>query len=440
MKQFYLKYFWVVFSRTRFVAAVTAGLLLAAAMLPRAGIAAVEFVNHIGSCDKVDTIADGKDLSLQAGNYMQFEVWGDGIDVNPSVRVAIDDSNVDSFVTARILRAHNGAENLTRGCKILKGSVEVEVNSPAEAGATRQRSLYFRMPLGDESRLPTRVVPFRTPVWTFYYPNSLIYLEQVPAQCLTKNIGTVVSDLNNSRMTITLPPGASTDATNCALTFRTSVVPADRPEIDIQRPFNYSLTVPALMTLISGTNKASGALQTAPIRFTGNVANIRGTTATRSLWLTVATPNPNKTDTLNVVINPPPVTNAFTQAAKCYNTVTGTTINVNDAFQCELKLSQIPPAVGQLITFEVSDRLCVAAGANTVTYSSATGIGTYTAPNTGTIHQIPLRALGGNTSVNTPCADRISPVAHTLKFWVGQRDTESGPDFTQTQIQIRSPQ
>jgi hypothetical protein len=427
MKQFYLKYFKVVFSRARLVAAVAAVLLLAAAMLPRASVAGVEFVTTIGTCFKVDTISDGLDLSLQAGNDMQFEVWGFGVDL-VDMRMTVDNNN-DTSVTARIIRRHNGAENLLRGCRQATGSVEVEVDSSVTAGAIRERSLWF----GD-SRLQMRVVPFQTPVWTF------VDLQQNPAACLTKNIGTVVRDLDNSRMTITLPPGASTDTTNCALTFRTSVAPADRPEIDIQRPFNYNVTGVAIMTLISGSNTAAGALSTQSIRFTGNVANIRGTTAVRSSWLTAATPNPNKTDTLNVVINPPPATNAFMQAAKCYNTVTGTTINVNDAFQCELKLSQTPPAAGQIITFEVIDRLCVAAGANTVTYSSATGIGTYTAPNSGTIHQIPLRALGGNTSVNTPCANRISPVAHTLKFWVGLRDTESGPDFTQTQINIRSPQ
>ena len=32
------------------------------------------------------------------------------------------------------------------------------------------------------------------------------------------------------------------------------------------------------------------------------------------------------------------------------------------------------------------------------------------------------------------------PVAHTLKFWIGQRGAESGPTFTQCQIRIRSPQ
>ena len=151
----------------------------------------------------------------------------------------------------------------------------------------------------------------------------------------------------------------------------------------------------------------------------------------------VAAPNPNRTDTLNLVIRPPPASNAFTQAVQCNNSATGTTVNVNDSFNCEIRLAQTPPATGQPISFEVRDRLCVAAGSTTVTYSSATGIGSFTAPSTGTIHQIPLRALGGQTSANTPCADRLSPVSHDLFFWVGPRDTPSGPDYSRASIRIR---
>ncbi|MDP1690661.1 MAG: hypothetical protein Q8L49_01630 [Burkholderiaceae bacterium] len=399
-------------------------------------MAAVEFVTPVGTCSKVDTIGDGKDLSLQAGNDVRFEVWGDGIDINPAVRITVDDNNADALVTARIIRAHNGVENLGRGCKIAKGSVEVEVDSPAGAGATRQRSLRFRMPAGDESRLQMRVVPFRTPVWTFGT------LRQRPTQCLTRTIGTVVRDLDNSRMTITLPPGANGDTSNCVLEFETTVAPSDRPEIDIQRSFGYTVTSPAHMRLTSGHNTADGALASRFMLFTGDVANIRGTRATRTSTLTVATPNPNRSDTLTLVINPPPTANAFTQACICRNATTGTTINANDDFQCEIRLAQQPAAAGQLISFEAQDRLCVAGGANNVTYSSASGLGSFTAPSTSTFHQIPLRALGGNTSASppTPCASLTSPVAHTLKFWVGARGAESGPAFTQCQIRIRSPQ
>lgn len=417
------------------VAALTAAL----ALLPSVGEAAVEFVTPVNVCNKVDTMGDGSDLSVQAGNNVRFEAWGDGVDINPAVRVTADDGDAGT-VTARIVRAHNGAENLGRGCKIAKGSVEVEVDSPAATDATLERSLRFRMPLGDESRLQMRVVPFVTPAWTFHHTFERPALYQSPPECLTKNVGRVDRDLNDSRMTITLPPGANGDTSNCTLEFRTIVNPSVRPQIDIQQPFGYTVTSPAHMRLVSGDNSATGALATRAIRFTGDVANIRGTRAVRTSTLTVATPNPGRSDTLTLVINPPPASNAFTQACVCRNAQTGDTINVNDAFQCELRLSQTPPSQGQLISFEAQDRNCVAAGAANVSYSSASGQGSFTAPNSGTFHQISLRALGGNTSAGTSCASRTAPVAHTLKFWLGARGAESGPTYTQCQIRIRRPQ
>lgn len=124
---------------SRKAARAAAGCLLMAVALPQAGMAAVEYVTRAGECRSVDTVADGDDLTLQAGNNLRFEVWGDGIDVNPAVRVAFDSGNNNVPVTARIIRGYNGAE---------------------------QRSLWFRMPLGDESRLQTRVVPFPVRVIT----------------------------------------------------------------------------------------------------------------------------------------------------------------------------------------------------------------------------------------------------------------------------------
>lgn len=83
-----------------------AALAMAAAMLPAGSEAAVEFVTGVGDCVKSDTQVDNKPLSVQAGNNLRFEVWGDGIDINPSVRVTVDDSNNDALVTAQIGRAH----------------------------------------------------------------------------------------------------------------------------------------------------------------------------------------------------------------------------------------------------------------------------------------------------------------------------------------------
>lgn len=423
-------------SRSRRIAAAVAGLAAAFALLPSMSVAAVEFVTT-GNCNKVDTQTDNERLSVLAGNGMRFEVWGDGIDINPAVRVTVDDGPADALVTARIIRAHNGVENLGRGCKIVKGSVEVEVNSPAEAGATRERSLRFRMPLGDESRLAIKVVPHPTPAWAF------VNVVQTPVRCLTKDVGAVVQDLDNSRLTLTLPPGASSDASNCTLRINTAVRPAQSTRIDVQGAFRYGVQFPAHLRIDAGSSTSADRVDLAkPISFAGDVANIRGTRATRTSTLRIETPNPNRSDTLTMVINPAATANGFTQACVCRNQTTGTTINANDLFQCEIRLAQPPAAAGQIISIEAQDRMCVAAGSNAVTYSSASGLGSFVAPAAGTFHQIPFRASGGNTSANppTPCASRTSPVAQTLKFWVGARGAESGPAFTQCEIRIRSPQ
>jgi hypothetical protein len=423
-------------SRLPRAAAALAALSAALALLPGTSLAAVEFVTGIGNCSKMDTQTDNERLSVLAGNGRRFEVWGDGIDVNPSVRVTVDGNPSDALVTARIIRAHNGAANLGRGCRIAKGSVEVEVNSPEQAGATRERSLRFRMPLGDESRLAFKTVPFPTPSWAF------VNVTQTPVRCLTRDVGAVVQDLDNARLTITLPPGAGSDTSNCTLRINTAVRPEQATRIDVQGAFRYGLQFPAHLRLDAGSSTSAERVDLVKqITFAGDVANIRGTRATRSSTLQVSVPNPNRSDTLTLVINPAATDNGFAQGCVCRNPTTGTTVNANDPFQCELRLSQAPAAGGQRISFEAQDRMCVAAGSTAVAYSSATGQGSYTAPATGTFHQIPLRAGSGNTSANppTPCAGQLSPVGHTLKFWVGERGAESGPAYTQCQISIRRP-
>jgi hypothetical protein len=448
MWQFILKYFPAVRSYTQLVAVVAIGLLLAAAVLPQTVMAGVEFVTTVGTCTKVDTIGDGKDLSVQAGNNMRFEVWGFGVDLVNTIRVTVDDNNNDSLVTARIIRRHNGAENLLRGCRQATGSVEVEVDSPAEAGKTRQRSLWFA-----DSRLQMRVVPFQTPVWMW---GDIL---QSPVNCLDNTYAQVVKDLNDSRLTINMRRDSANITSKCLLEFTTYVKPESLPEIDIQGPFSYTVTLPPIISLKPGTNNVDPdndatwrLVRVAQIRLIGDVAAIRGTEPTRYYTLKIATPNPNKIDTLTLVINPPPP--SFTKACQCRNAVTGTTINVGDTFNCELSLSHQPPAVGQLITFSVSNPGCAARGGTNVFYDTIAantttdcltvdtdGKGTYmTAPNTLT-QIIPFKAVNcygpGTAGL---CAPGVQPTTHTLKFWVGPSSSyESGPYFTSCQIQIRRP-
>jgi len=402
-------------------------ILLGASMLTLASRtdAAVEFVTQVGQCTKVDTIGDGKDANIQAGSNVRFEVWGDGIDVNPGVRVAVDSGS--GTVSARITGKHGGAENR---CGFVKGSVEVETDSPEDLTQSIQRSLFFRMPAGDESRLQTKIIPFNKVAWVW---NTT---QQNPLNCLTKGIGTIQQLNQNELLDIQLPPGSATDQSNCVVNLSTRATPDPLyTEVDVSAERTFGLTG-APTNLITATPdslkfRIPGVEQ--PL-FTLNIANVRAITANQDRTMTLSVPN-GRSDTLRVVFHPGGV-NGFTQAARCANAQTGTTINVNDTFQCEIRLA-VPPTNGQLITFEAVDRSCVAGGADSVQYKAAIGVGTITVSGTGTIFQIPLRALGGTSSAGTPCASELG-VAHLIKIWIGERDSESGLDFTQAQIRIRS--
>ncbi len=398
-----------------------AALALTALTVPPAQ-AGVEFVTPTLNCNHVDEIGDGKDLFIIAGPNIRFRVFGNALDLTPSVRIATDSGA--GAVTARIVS--KGKDCGGRGFAL------VEVDSPVDLTSNIQRSLFFKMPLGDESRLQMTIKAYPT-------INVTWISEQTAVGCIVKT-GTFEKLNQDHKIRITLPPGHRQDQTTCnQRTLVARVSPANPGELDIPGPnVNYSVSGrPTFMT--SNQDTAAGPSIPRDINFSIDVAGIRALSTTSNSTITVSSKNPSRTSTLNLEVVPSPLANGFTQVANCRNLTTGETVNVNDLVNCELRLAAPPPAAGQLITFEALDRLCVAAGAANVNYASASGIGTTTLTGTATIFQVALRALGGNTSAGTPCASDTG-VQHTVKFWIGARDIETGADFTQDAFRIRSVQ
>jgi hypothetical protein len=406
-----------------------AALALTALTVPPAQ-AGVEFVTSTGDCTKVDQIGDGKDLFIIAGPNVQFRVFGDFVDVDdPSSKFRIATDSGAGTVTARIVSKGN-----TSACAIgLKGWALVEVDSSRDLTSNIQRSLFFKMPLGDESRLQMTIKAWPTinVTWTSV---------QTAVGCIVKT-GSFEKLLQDHKIRITLPPGHRQDQTTCnerTLSARVDPSSATFGELDIPGPtFKYAVSGrPTFLTSSQAT--ALGPTGHPSISFPIDVAGIRALTTASNSTITVTRAGTNRTSTLNLEVVPSPLANGFTQVANCRNLTTGELVNVNDLVQCELRLAAPPPAAGQLITFEALDRLCVAAGAASVNYASASGIGTTTLTGTATIFQVPLRALGATTSAGTPCASDTG-VQHTVKFWIGARDIESGADFTLDTFRIRRP-
>ena len=403
--------------------------LVLAALAAPAAFAGVEFVTPVGNCtNKVDTIGDGKDLFLTAGS-VQFEVFGNSVDLsNPTTGFRIATDSGTGNATAKIIQQRSGATNLGRGCGNT-GSAVVQVDSDPGITSNIQRSLFFKMPLGDESRLQMtiRAIPTFAATWTSVQNN---------VSCIVKT-GSFEKLDQDHKIRIQLPPGSAQDQTTCNQnTLQVQIQPASGlGEIDVAAPVKFTATgLPGFLTANSPT--APTPASPTQIVFTMNVSGVRSLTTVSTSNIVITSSNPHSTATLTLEVRPG-IANGFTQAANCNNPLTGKLVNAGDLVQCELRLS-LPPTNGQLITFQALDRLCFAAGASGVTYFPSTGVGTTTLTGSGVIFQVPLRVQGGTMSSGQPCASQTG-VQQTIKFWVGQRDIESGADFTQDSIRIKSP-
>jgi hypothetical protein len=397
--------------RVRLKTVLLAGLLLATTWVHPTQ-AGVEFVTRTTDCTKVDVVGDGKDLFIMAGQNVRFRVFGNSVDLsdpNTGFRIRTD-SGVGN-VNARII-------SQGQDCGAV-GFALVEIDSPSTITSLLQRSLHFKMPLGDWSRLQISIRrwPAINAVWS-------------AAQNLNC-IGGVQLLNQDKTLRITLPPGHLNDDTTCNnRTARARVVVGNIGEVDIfNSPFIYPVfNIPNFMTsnqVPTNPNPAVGPT----IEFPIDVAAIRHLETETTRTITVnSVPNRSSTLTLNVKPN---TSNGFTQDPACRNVNTGELVNVNDQVHCEFRLAQAVPSGGQNISFEVVDKNCVT-GAGSTAYSQAIGKGSIMLNGSGSnVFDIPLlTARGGTSSQGTPCASQTG-VQVTVRFWVGAQDT-SIPDGQDT--------
>ena len=385
----------------------------------------VEFVTPTNTCNHVDQIGDHKDLFIMAGQNVRFRVFGNSVDLtdrHSGFRIA-NDSGDGADTNARIIKQGTDCGGT--------GFALVEVDSPANLSSDIQRSLFFKMPFGDESRLQMTIRDF-PPIDVRWDSHQDI------GSCLGS-----FTLLNQSKtLEIRLPPGHQQDETNCdSRTANATIRPAPMSELDISRRSNYA--VDGLPNFVSSEQAHPMPPDiSANIEFPIDIAGIRALNATSNSILTFAMVS-NQISKLRLRVVPN-ISNGFTQPPNCRNLITGELVNTNDQVGCQFSLAFPPPSGGQRVSFVVTDKECVArseglpAGVQ-VEYSSATGQGHVILPTaTGTVFDIPiLRALGGQTSQGFPCAS-LTGVQVTVGFWFGEED-EPNPDRQDT-FRIRRSQ
>lgn len=403
----------------------TAGAFALAAMPAARAWAGVEYVTRTTNCT-VHIAGPGDALTVQAGPGMTFEVWGNSVDLAPSIKTG------GALTGASIVARHSGSDNSSRGCGFV-GSMVVSVTSNATITTSAAASLAFQMPLGDFSTLSMTIVPFPAlaqPTWT---TSGTLQPSNLPCIVKTGSITTINQD---TKLVIQLPPGAAQDQTTCTsnvLTVR--VLPASTAGADVAPTIKYGVSgLPSYMT----ESQATAELPTvgATLAFTFNVAGIRALTTTSSSTITIKDPiNTNRTTTLAVQVSPSAGLGFATVA-----TANPTGVTVGNPIDFTVTLSAPAGSAGQVISWRMTQANCFAneSGGGFATYSQTALYQLFTIP-AGQTSAI-IRVLSANGS---GCTSKLGPVTQLFEAWVGNaiRDPQvaavtSGPTYTRTTVKL----
>jgi len=244
------------------------GAAVALAMLPVARAwAGVEYVTRTASC--TIHVASTSGLTVMAGPNMQFEVWGNSVDLT-------DPTNGFTFtgpagMQARIVTRRSGSTNSGRGCGFV-GSAVVEIDTPPTLTANASASVSFKMPLGDLSRLSLTVVPNPALSQATWTTQGTIQPNAMP--CIVKT-GSITTLNQDTKLVIQLPPGSAQDQTTCTSNVLNVRAVVSSQQVDVAPSFNYRVTgLPSFLTVTQSPSPAS-ALQLPSLSFTFNVAGVR---------------------------------------------------------------------------------------------------------------------------------------------------------------------
>jgi hypothetical protein len=402
--------------------ATLAAAALAAALSAGDARAAVEYVTSATNCQtKVDQPNDGKNLRILAGPNVQFEVWGDAVDLGPStggVRLSSGTANV----SMRLLRKRSALENTQRGCPF-EGSALIEIDSPLDLASSVDRALIFTMPLGDESRQPITIKRFP--------PFNVVYAGGDVGCIVNSPSGTQVVDTQDTRTVLTLPPGHQQDSSTCAgAQLSARIDPQeDIGEIDIGS-INVRYAVdgaPSFLDVVSNqtTLRAHAGLSlvidTAAIRALANPVNA-----------TMTIRSPGRSDTLLLNVNPT-LGSGFTTAARC----NPSSFNSGDLTDCQISLARPAGLKGQLVTWRMTTAGCFTQAVATAPYNASASFQVFKVPAGQQVANIRVRSVNAG-----PCADEDG-VVHTFEAWIGDFRFDpqvtaftSGPNYTRGTIRV----
>jgi hypothetical protein len=401
---------------------------LAISMLPTArAFAGIEYVTPSNNCTNHVANA-GETLTILAGQNVQFEVWGNSIDL--SNRTTGFKFNAPAGFSASIVQQRSGATNSGRGCGFV-GSAVVQVTAPTNLAGNTGASLSFTMPLGDKSNMAVTIVahPTFTATWT---TNGSLQPSNLPCIVKTGSLSLLNQDL---KLVINLPPGSAQDQTTCTnnvITVKT--LPASIGHVDIVgSPQKYTVSgLPAFLTETQPT--AVLPMVTGQLSFTFNINAVRTLTSQSTSTITITDPTAtNRSVALTLVVVPSPAAQGFSQVASA-NPVSSVAGNLIDF---TINLSRVAgPA--DTVTWRMTTASCFTQAIAPAPYNAAQPFQFFSVPQGQTAAVIRVRSVraGG-------CVSQLNPTTHIFEAWIGSQKSNpqvtavtSGPTYTKTTINL----
>ena len=405
---------------------VVAGALALALFAPARAWAGVEYVTTTSNCS-THIAGSGNALTVMAGS-VQFEVWGNSIDLTPGNGFKFTGPG---GMTAGIVTKHSGADNNARGCGFV-GSAVVQVTTPGNLSANAAASISFQMPLGDFSTQTMTIVPqpaLAQPTWT---TSGSLSPSSMPCIIKTGSITTLNQD---TKLVIQLPPGASQDQTTCTSNTIGVRLSAASGSADVVPTVKYNVNGLPSFVSVSQSPSPVSPLAAPLLTFTFSVSGIRALTAQNNSTITIQNPlNTSRTTTLALQVTPT-AGQGFAQVA----TANPTSTIAGNPIDFTLKLSA-PAQSGQVITWRMTQASCFTQAVPDAPYTNQSF--QFFKTTTG-VTAVDIRVLSKNAS---GCADRRTPVTHIFEAWIGNAATNpqittvtSGPTYTRTTISLIAP-
>lgn len=408
---------------------VVRGAAVALALVsPARAWAGVEYVTTTSNCT-THIAGPGNALTVMAGPGMQFEVWGNSVDLaDPTTGFTFSGP---AGTTASVIARHSGTDNNTRGCGFV-GSAVVRLNTPGTITANAAASVSFKMPLGDFSTLAMTIVANPALSQATWTTNGAL---SSTMPCLVKT-GSITTLNQDTKLVIQLPPGASQDQTTCTSnTLGVRVQPATG-SADVEATFAYKVTgLPSFVTV--SQNPSSVTPFADPLlTFAFNVSAIRALTSTSSSTITIANPGAtNRATTLTLQVTPTPG-QGFSQVATANpaSTIAGNPIDFT------INLSA-PAAAGQVITWRMTQASCFTQSSSGPKYAASSPFQIFVVP-TGVKSAI-IRVLSVD---NSGCTTKLAPTTQIFEAWIGDFRSNpqvtavtSGPTYTRVNISLLFP-